>query len=77
MYTDHSETSSYKEKKNLNDSDNSHYHSELQTGNDEDFKEFLDYVVINIDKFEIKIKDAYENINNYYNNPENCGKTNI
>lgn len=75
MFSDHSESGSFKQKKfGYVDSDNnSHINSEMN-GNDEEFKEFLDYILINIEKYETKIKEAYENIQNSFENPENLGK---
>jgi len=55
------------------DSDNSYFFIELN-GNNEEFKEFLDYIIINIEKYENKIKVVYENIQNSFDNPENLGK---
>lgn len=41
--------------------------------NDDEFREFLDYILINVEKFENKIKEAYENIMNSFENPEILG----
>ena len=77
MHSDYSESESFMNKKNMNvDSENSHLNSDLN-GNDEEFKEFLDYILINIEKYENKLKDAYENIQNSYDNPENLGNNNF
>lgn len=76
MFSDISESGSFGQKKfGYVDSDISHPNSEIN-GNDEEFKEFLDYILVNIEKYEIKIKEAYENIQNSYDNPENLGKIN-
>lgn len=73
MYSDSSESGSFRQKKfGYEDSDNSHLNSEMN-GNDEEFKEFLDYILVNIEKYETKIKEAYENIQNSYDNPDNLG----
>jgi len=74
MFSDHSESDSFRNKKfGQVDSENSHINSDIN-GNDLEFKEFLDYIIINIEKYENKIKDAYENIQNSFENPENLGK---
>jgi len=73
MYSNCSESGSFKQKKYGHvDSDNSHLNYEIN-GNDEELKEFLDYILINIEKYETKIKEVYENIQNSYENPENLG----
>lgn len=73
MFCDYSESGSFKKKKlAYEDSDNSNINSEIN-GNDEEFKEFLDYILVNIEKYETKIKEAYENIQNSFDNLENLG----
>jgi len=54
------------------DSEPYNIHSEI-IENDQEFREFLDYILINVEKFENKIKEAYENIINSYENPEILG----
>ena len=74
MFSDYSESESVRNKKYPNiDSENSHFNSDLN-GNDEEFKEFLDYIMISIEKNENKLKEVYENIKNSYDNIENLGK---